>query len=190
MVASRTRASRNVTTGKGSWRLDRQPVLRFVLICAVLTGGLYLAITAFVGTDLHQAYLRLTARICVAVLHAFRTEATAAGQIIRSARFSMQVVRGCDALDPAALLVAAMVAFPSSWRAKLVGVLAGVATVLVVNVVRIVSLFYIGVHFPRVFEVVHVEVWPTAIMFLALFVFLVWVRYATRPQARRGAAES
>ena len=93
-------------------------------------------------------------------------------------------------MDPAALLVAAMVAFPSSWRAKLVGVLAGVATVLVVNVVRIVSLFYIGVHFPRVFEVVHVEVWPTAIMFLALFLFLVWVRYATRPQARRGAAES
>lgn len=189
-VASRTRALRTVATGKGSWLSDKRPVLLFVLICAVLTGGLYLAITAFVGTDLHQAYLRLNAGTCRLVLHALGTEATTAGPEIRSARFSMQVVRGCDALDPAALLVAAMVAFPSSWLAKLVGVLAGVATVLVVNVVRMVSLFYIGLHFPRVFDVVHVEVWPTAIMLLALFVFLVWVRYATRPQVRRGAAES
>ena len=44
------------------------------------------------------------------------------------------------------------------------------------NLVRIVSLFWLGVHHRDVFELFHAAVWQTALILLAVGIFLAWSR--------------
>ncbi len=57
-------------------------------------------------------------------------------------------------------------------------------SLLLLNLVRIVSLFYIQIHFPRAFEVMHIEVWQVLFIFLAIALWALWAWWAVR----RGAA--
>jgi exosortase/archaeosortase family protein len=79
-----------------------------------------------------------------------------------------------------ALLVAAMVAFPAAWRFRLVGLAAGIATVFVVNVVRICALYFTGVVRPDLFDFMHHEVWPLVIVVVAGVIFFAWAAWVRR----------
>jgi len=107
-------------------------------------------------------------------------DATVLGRSIDSPRASMSIERGCDAIHPSALFLAAILAFPASLRKKVVGAVAGVALLLAINLLRIISLFYIRVHFPAAFEIMHVEVWQALFIFLALLCWIVWVARVMR----------
>jgi exosortase/archaeosortase family protein len=81
-------------------------------------------------------------------------------------------------MEPSALLVAAVIASPVSIRARLVGAVLGTAILALMNLVRIVSLFYVGIHAPRVFEIIHVKGWQPAFILLALAFWVSWARWA------------
>ena len=99
-------------------------------------------------------------------------------------------VRGCDALDPAAAFVAAVVASPVSVWMKVPGIVVGTLALLLMNLVRVVSLFFVGIHFPSAFEMMHKEVWQASFIVLAVLFWVIWVQWATRgrgPKADVGA---
>ena len=54
--------------------------------------------------------------------------------------------------------------------------LAGIVAVQGLNVVRVISLFYLGQWNMQVFEWAHLYVWQVLIMLDVLVVWLVWVR--------------
>ena len=74
------------------------------------------------------------------------------------------------------MLCAAILAFPSPWRHKLAGLAIGVVAVQLLNIVRVISLFYIGQWDFAVFEWAHQYVWQALIMLDVLIVWLIWVR--------------
>ena len=83
------------------------------------------------------------------------------------------------------LLLAGVFAFPASWRAKLVGAAAGVTLLMVLNLIRIISLFYIGVYWPKMFETAHIEVWQALFVGLTLLLWLGWAWQVMRhPEPR------
>jgi exosortase/archaeosortase family protein len=57
----------------------------------------------------------------------------------------------------------------------------GTAFLAVVNLIRIASLFLIGIHFPKTFELMHGEVWQIAFILLAILFWALWIGWATRP---------
>src|SRR6185295_6380207 len=59
-------------------------------------------------------------------------------------RFPYVVVLDCAALDAQALFAAAVLAFPSSWRHKAIGLGAGLAAIFCLNVIRLVLLYFAG----------------------------------------------
>ena len=71
---------------------------------------------------------------------------------------------------------AAMVAFPAPWKHRLAGLAAGIVAVQALNVVRVISLFYLGQWNLDVFEWAHLYVWQALIMLDVLVVWLLWVR--------------
>jgi len=75
-----------------------------------------------------------------------------------------------------------VLAFPAPWKNKLIGLAAGVVAVQGLNIVRVISLFYLGQWNYKVFEWAHLYVWQALIMLDVLVVWLVWVR--TLPRAR------
>jgi exosortase H (IPTLxxWG-CTERM-specific) len=78
------------------------------------------------------------------------------------------------------VLLAAILAYPAPWKHRLAGLAGGVLAVQLLNIVRIVSLFYIGQWSLPVFEWAHLYAWQALIMLDALIVWLLWLRLLPR----------
>jgi exosortase H (IPTLxxWG-CTERM-specific) len=95
---------------------------------------------------------------------------------------------GCNAVNVTILLWAALLAFPASWKRKLVGMAAGSLIIQVVNVIRFVSLFYLGQYSMTWFDFAHAYLWESLIVLDTLVVFWYWVtRVARSPRAAHAA---
>lgn len=90
--------------------------------------------------------------------------------------FRVRVVDMCNGVEATILLLAAMVAFPAPLLYKLKGMLIGIATVHTLNILRIISLVYLGAYKPEWFDWVHWYLWDALIMLDILVVFLAWIR--------------
>ena len=171
---------------KGSrrpWFADKGPVLRFVLIFGGLMAAFNLFFyTGFSKTDGFNSYLAWNAKVSAAVLGLLGDEATVSGVTLSSPRFALSLEAGCDALQASAFFVFAVLASPISvsLTARLAPLALGMAVLLAFNVVRIISLYYTGVYFPKAFETMHIDVWQALYIFLPIFFWIVWSRWAMR----------
>jgi exosortase/archaeosortase family protein len=95
---------------------------------------------------------------------------------------AINVVDGCNALYPTAVLLAGVLGYKSRLRHKLWGVIGGVIAIFILNQVRVISLFYLGQNYPGIFEEVHVYVWQPLIIVWAIFVWDFWARRVKEPQ--------
>ena len=111
----------------------------------------------------------------------------ATGKVLRSATngFAVSIEAGCNGVEATLVLIAAILAFPSTWKQKLWGLGLGVLAVQGLNVVRIVSLFYLGQWNMTAFEWAHLYIWQALIMLDVLIVWLIWVRRINRDATRR-----
>ncbi len=157
----------------------RSPIFRFVLIFALTTVILY-ALTATGYFERHGwiPYLNLNASISGAILDVFGEDVTIVNRKIVSARASIQIERGCDAIHPTILFVAAALALPASWRARALGIVIGTGILMVTNLFRIITLFYVQKHWRSAFDVMHVEVWQALFIFFAIVLWFVWANWA------------
>ena len=58
--------------------------------------------------------------------------------------------------------------------------LVGVSLLLALNLVRIVSLYFIGWKIPGLFSAVHLELWPILFILSALVMWIGWIRWTRR----------
>ncbi len=130
------------------------------------------------------------ARLSVGLVTIFDSEVVAHGRIMQSTRnnFMVSIEAGCNGIEAALVLIAAMLAFPAPWKHRLVGITVGLLAVQVLNVVRVVSLFYLGQWNAKAFEWAHLYLWQALIMLDVLIVWLVWIR--TLPGASRSQAHA
>lgn len=118
-------------------------------------------------------------RVSTALLAVLGEKAVSFGTVIQSPAFVVDVKNGCNGIEAALLLVAAMLAFPASAKRRAQGIATGLAVIQGVNLFRIVSLFWLGVHHRAAFELFHAAVWQTALILLAVGIFLAWSRRAS-----------
>lgn len=163
-----------------------RPVLWFVVTFALCLGALF-AVTLTAASDrfLWIPYLKLNARIAGVVLGWIGRDVSVAGQTLSSPAASLLIARGCDAIHPSALFISAVLASPVSIRSRLLGMFVGTSLLLLLNIVRIASLFVVKESYPAAFDVMHIEVWQFLFIVLAL---LLWVTWAVRAVRRAGAS--
>ncbi len=123
--------------------------------------------------------------VSAALLRALGEQAVTAGTVIRAGSFAVDVKNGCNGLEAAVILAAAVLAFPATLRQRLAGLAVGFAVIQILNLVRVVSLFWLGVHRPAVFELFHNAIWQTALILVAVSLFVYWSRNFARAPARR-----
>jgi exosortase H (IPTLxxWG-CTERM-specific) len=123
----------------------------------------------------------------LALVSAWLTQAFDAGVIShgiiiqdRVSGVGVSIEAGCNGIEASIILVAAIVAFPASWRMKLAGLAIGFFAVQAVNVLRIISLFYLLKWNQSWFEFAHIYLWQALIMLDVLVVWMLWVRYVTK----------
>jgi exosortase/archaeosortase family protein len=102
-----------------------------------------------------------------------------AGQEIIGA-FAMRIVQTCDAMDVTILLVSAVVSWKAPVARRFVAALVGVLALGILNLLRICSLYLIGMRRPSLFEAAHLEVWPVVILVVTLGLFLAFTSFEQR----------
>jgi exosortase H (IPTLxxWG-CTERM-specific) len=110
------------------------------------------------------------------------------GTVVSSERFGVNIENGCNGVETALMLAAAILAFPAPIRARIVGFLAGFLAIELVNLVRVLSLFWIGVHRNSWFNSAHTLVWQSVVVLFGVGVFVFWA--ARVPKARAAADAS
>jgi S-adenosylmethionine decarboxylase len=83
----------------------------------------------------------------------------------------------CSAADVMDLCAAIVLAYPASWRRRLAGLGLILPVLFVVNVIRIGTLARVAGS-PRLFNVLHVYVWPGVLVAVAVCAVLWWMRAA------------
>ena len=148
--------------------------LRFGLLMALYYA---LALQPWVDRIIYP-YLKANAWLSHVMLNFLGQECAVSEVTIRSAGFAISVRRGCDALEPSWFLCAAILSFSARPARKFLGILIGSAVLNLLNLLRIVSLYLVGLRFPRSFEVVHLEIWPVAFIVTAILLWIRWIRWA------------
>lgn len=159
-------------------------MLRFFVLFMLLLVGLFsLRITNVVREAVTLPFTGVLADVSGFLIKLFDDDVITHGVVIQSLsnNFAVAIAPGCDGIEAVIILVSAIVAFPSPWKHKLVGLGIGFIAIQGLNLVRIISLFYLG-QWSRVwFDWFHLYLWQALIVLDALAVWLIWLRYLPRP---------
>jgi len=174
-------------------------MLRFaVLFCLLLVGLFTLEVLDPVDRHVILPFTTGLAHFTTGLISLFDKDAEAIGKMIRSTDvpFAVSIERGCNGVEALIILFSAVFAFPATLRQKLIGFAFGFLAIQGLNIVRIVSLFYIGkweqsqclpdVACSKVwFDWFHMYLWQALIILDALVSWLLWLRWL--PRSRTGA---
>ena len=142
----------------------------FALYTVLVFAGLYAARhVLIVALNRHFAWLTEQLLRLVGV-HAFSS-----GPVVALSSFAVEIRNNCNAAFEVGLYAAAVWAYPALWRDRLMGTLAGVSVLYVINVLRIVTLLTVGLLQPSWFEVMHLYAWQTLFLLVVTACWLVWV---------------
>ncbi|MGH9425407.1 MAG: archaeosortase/exosortase family protein [Terriglobia bacterium] len=116
-------------------------------------------------------------------LNLLSMKAEASGTLLRIEGFAAKIDDVCTGIFVVAIYLSAVLAYPSRPMQKLQGFLLGTVTILFLNLIRVVSLMYVGRYMPDFFETAHLLIWQSLIIFSAVLVWIYWtVRYVGAPQ--------
>jgi len=110
------------------------------------------------------------------IIQLFGGEIWVRGNMLSIPGFAVQVLDMCNGVEATIIFWAAIIAFPSPVLYKIKGLIIGTLTVHALNIVRIISLLYLGAYNREWFHWVHWYVWDALIMLDILIVFLAWIR--------------
>ena len=162
-------------------------MLRFMLLFLLSLTALFVAeLLQPVDRHVIVPFTSAIADVCVWIVDIFDPHAIAYGKILQSTTsgFAISIERGCNGVEAMIILISAMLAFPASWKHKLAGIGIGFLAIQAMNIVRIISLFYLGQWSRLWFDWFHLYLWQALIVLDALVVFLVWLRYLPRRQTQ------
>lgn len=159
----------------------RRRALRFVVVFAVILVLFQVLFVVLIAPSaFFTEYLGLNARLSTIILKILGSEVQVSGDMILSPVYSLRIQRGCDAFQPCGIFVGAVLAFPATLWAKAGAIGIGCLFLSLVNLGRIVSLYYVGIHYPQAFELVHEAIWPALFIVLAFVIWVVWIQRVVR----------
>jgi exosortase H (IPTLxxWG-CTERM-specific) len=158
----------------------RQSASYFALFVFYAIVGFALQVTPFVDQNLVAPFILGITAASNSLIEVFGGSVELFGDVLRSPinGFAVKVDNGCSGLEAVILICAAVLAFPTTWKMRLIGVVACSAAILGLNLVRIISLFYIGQYSMDWFEWAHLYAWDILIMVDGVIAMLLWSRYA------------
>jgi exosortase/archaeosortase family protein len=163
-----------MTALTGSENGSRLASVRFLVTFAFLAGSFYVAALWPPLDRAFYLYLEANARIVNSLLRLLSQDTHVRGLTVLSPDYAISIRRGCDGLEPAWIFCSAVLAFPARARRKAAIIPVGVAVILLANLVRVLSLYFIGARMPAFFPVAHLELWPAAFMVLVIAIWLRW----------------
>lgn len=180
------RTSTRPASAKASGLRRPDSPLRFLLgFAGLLTLFQLFFVIVLAPSEFFAAYMRFNAYVSSVILGWLGNDVQAVGDMLVAGSSSLGIKRGCDAIQPCGIFAGAVLAFPGPLRSKLLAIAVACPLLLLVNLLRIISLYYAYTRLPNAFELLHEAVWPAAFIALAFLLWFVWIqrlnRYQTPP---------
>lgn len=157
----------------------------FVLFLVYAAIGFALVVTPYIDRVFVGEFVKVIAALSGGLIDLFGGTVVVNGAALQAPakNFAVLVDNGCSGLEATVLMVAATLAFPTAWRLRFVGALACSLAILGVNLLRVISLFYIGQYSREWFDWAHLYAWDVLIMIDGLIAYALWIRYVRRREA-------
>jgi exosortase H (IPTLxxWG-CTERM-specific) len=158
-------------------------VQRFIIVfLSVLIGLFTLEMQSGVQEHVIEPFTAILAKISAAIILPFDSSVLAYGKVLQfgDTGFAVSIEAGCNGVEATIVLIAAVLAFPAPWKARGVAIAVGFLAIQALNILRIITLFYLGNWNLDFFTWVHLYLWPALIMLDVLVVFVVYLRYLSR----------
>jgi exosortase H (IPTLxxWG-CTERM-specific) len=163
--------------------LWQKPEARFLILFLTILGVSFTVVALRQIDDIFVTpYTAVIARMSGFVLRLFGEKAVVADCVVSSPRFAVTIYNGCNGLITSLIFISAVLAFPARFSAKLIGVIGGLLAIQLINLVRIISLFYIGVFLPQLFEDVHIFIWQSLVIIAGISLWIVWAHIFALPR--------
>lgn len=145
----------------------------------ILVALFTLELIPFVHEAVIIPFTGFVAYISAGVASFFDSTIQAEGIVMRSLEngTAVKIMPGCNGVEAMICLAAAILAFTTSWKNKIIGLIIGFIAIQLLNIVRIISLFYLLQWNKEWFEWAHLYVWQALIILDALIIFILWIRW-------------
>lgn len=161
---------------------------RFLILFVVLLLGLFtVELLQPVQTHVVIPWTSLLAKISAGIAGFFDGNVVSEGKVMRDAitGHGVSIEAGCNGVEACLLLAAAVIAYPSSLKLKVLGMGLGFFAIQAVNLLRIITLYYMADWEPKWFEFFHLYLWQALIMLDVLVIWLVWLKQVGKEEARK-----
>ena len=159
---------------------SRKPVLKFagtfLLICLLF----YLVTNMAWFTTFRQPLLSMYSGLSAMILNIFGYGVEANGAFLTSDDFSVSIEEGCDAIAPSILYAISVAIFPIAWKYRWRGLVYGLLAIIILNIIRIITLFITGIHLPSLFEFMHVDFWQAIFIVFTVGIWIYWMKRSTQ----------
>jgi len=164
---------------KSYWR---RPESRFlILFLSILAVSFTVVALRSVNDAFVVPYTALVARMSGFLLALIGEDITMNGVVLSSPRFTVTIYNGCNGLITSLIFVSGVLAFPARWSAKVIGVIGGLVTIQIINLIRIISLFYIGIYLPQFFTQSHIFIWQSIVILAGVSLWVFWAHTLAAP---------
>ena len=152
-----------------------------ILFCICLLAGFILLFTPFTQPAV-DGFSRGIVWLAAVLIRLCGGRAEAVADLMQNpvTRFEIRMANGCNGVNVTILLWAAVIAFPASWVQKAKGLLTGTLAIHFINLIRFISLFYLGQYNQRWFDFAHMYVWESLMMLDTLVVFWTWAYFVRK----------
>lgn len=169
-------------SSRGVAAVWQNPAYRFALLFLVYLGILAWAYPLFRERYrfVIDALAQFTAWVDYLVLAAFADGVEHHGKLVSFKGFSVKIIEECTGIYEVLIFVSAVLAFPTGWRDKWIGLGLGVPLLYLFNVVRILFLIVVGQYWPDTFEFMHLYFWQATLIVMITSVWLLWIYRVVR----------
>lgn len=169
----------------GFWPTYRQEILFLTVFVLILGGGFTLISLNAVNNHVIEPFTAGVAKVSGVALNLIGQDIEMQGTGIRNSRFAVNIRNGCNGVETMIIFLAAVFAFPASWKARGIGLVFGLLAIQLVNLIRVVALFLTGAYFPKFFDSSHTVVWQTIVILFGVFLWIFWAnRFAVPAKAQ------
>lgn len=128
-----------------------------------------------------------TAAVEHVILGLFGRSTTLTGKIVTYDGFAVKIIEECTGIYEILIFAAAVLAFPTTWRKKAIGLLIGGPLLYLFNVIRILMLIFIGRYYNSIFDFMHLYFWQATLILMITSVWLLWIFKVVRHEPKATA---
>ncbi len=151
-----------------------------VKFCLIFLGLLVVLTTIFpfIGDKFNPQLtwlMMVTADITGFFLKLLGVTVRVSGRVVSLPNFSIEVVGECTGLYEMLIFLAAMIAYPASWKKKLIGGGLGIPFLYVINIIRMIFITLVANWSPKTFDFLHMYFWQVAMILIIVSVWVLWI---------------